>query len=46
MTWLWITVFVVACTAPLAGYIYFIEIRQSADESPSRDDDQRIGGRL
>jgi hypothetical protein len=33
MTWLWITVFVLVCTVPMAGYIYLIEVRDHPDPS-------------
>lgn len=44
MTWLWITVFVVVCTVPMAGYIYLIEVRDhpdrgAANSGPARRED-------
>jgi hypothetical protein len=46
MTWLWITVFVLTCIVPLTGYIYFIEIRGTAESAALPDDEPRTGGRL
>ncbi|HEX3825584.1 MAG TPA: hypothetical protein VHV79_14080 [Mycobacteriales bacterium] len=46
MTWLWITVFVLVCTVPMAAYIYLIEVRGHPDDArpahpANRHDDGR-----
>jgi hypothetical protein len=43
MTWIWIAVFVLVCTAPMAVYIYLIEVRDTA-ASVHRGDERNTGG--
>jgi hypothetical protein len=45
MTWLWIAMFVIGCTALLATYVYFVEIRVAAAGTPSDHDDGYRSGR-
>jgi len=40
MTWVWIAVFVLACIAPLTGYIYLIEVRAPSPEITTETDRQ------
>lgn len=37
MTWLWILLFLVSCTAVIVGYVYVVEIRGSAPGDATAD---------
>jgi hypothetical protein len=38
MTWVWILLFVLACTVPLTAYIYVVEIREAIADDPVADE--------
>jgi hypothetical protein len=42
MTWLWITVFVLACILPLAGYIYLVEVRDTIAPEPDPESEHDV----